>query len=480
MSEMSMLMHGMGLEAFVDERPDVNYELVDVDESELIEAGKQTDFMVGEIVEQQQRVTGLINARDYAAANRETLSEEMATELRSRVIAVLGEDRGARLVGSVENYNGANGLQLLDCGLESIGGMITAALAALVKLIRTGARIMMNFFASAKVVLGNQLRAIGALSSAVDRKIEGWDEFMVNVNNNNPTKPTGYTPGGGAGYFDQKVEPLKAATKPGGPTASSLDFTELALAVGDELIVPGDLATALRMTANHVEGVCLDVTAGLNKQYGALLGLFGDADKINDGVQLYAGLQQLSADKFLPIKRLIYQEKESSPHLAVLTTGELLGGDRFTVTIDRAALYASAATQSGNRIRNVNGFRFLTVTMRQIGLLKFPRDHQVRALNRSAAQQTLSIMDKLLKTVIDSPFQAEANELSRNADKIATTTLARMNTSDSVMKTFQEDAMGIISNMTVVTAAGPRLLISYVNNLSTAVRSFVALSGGFN
>lgn len=478
MSEMSMLMHGMGLEAFVDERPDVNYELVDVDDSELIEAGKQTDFMVGEIVEQQQRVSGLIDARDYANANREALSEEMATELRSRVIAVLGEDRGVRLVGSVENYNGANGLQLLDCGLESIGGMITAALAALVKLIRTGARIMMNFFASAKVVLGNQLRAIGVLSSAVDRKIEGWDEFMVNVNKNTPTKPTGYTPG--AGYFDQKVEPLKAATKPGGPTANSLDFAELAMVVGDELIVPSDLASSLRITANHVEGTCLDVTAGLNKQFGALLGLFSDADKINDGLQLYAGLQQLSADKFLPVKRLMYQEKESSPNLAVLTSGELLGGERFVITIDRAALYANAATQSGNRIRNVNGFRFLTVEMRPIGSLKFPRDHQVRALSRSAAQQTLSIMDKLLKTVIDSPFQAEANELSRNADKIATTTLARMNTSDSVMKTFQEDAMGIISNMTVVTAAGPRQLISYVNNLSTAVRSFVALSGGFN
>lgn len=483
MSEMSMLMHGMGLEAFVDERPDVNYERVDVDDSELIEAGKQTDFMIGELAEQQQRVAGLIDARDYALANRESLSEEMASELRSRVIAVLGEDRGVRLVGSVESYNGPNGLQILDCGLESIGGMIRSALAALIKLIRTGARILMNFFASAKVVLGNQLRAIGALSAASNRKIEGWDEFMVNVGNSQSAKPNTYTtpPSMSSSSAATDTTPLKSQpvnnAVPGDLSIST--YTTLAMESGGYLFIPSDFTYALRNTCDTVEGICLDVVGGFNKQYGALLNLFADSIKFKDGIEAFNALQQMSADKFLPMKRLGYDADASTATHSVLTTGVLLGDTRFTVESRREALYATNAQGPDNRLNNAEGLSNIRVYFTAPTTKTWPRGERVKTLSRTAALQSLALIDKLVKAVIDSPLQAEANALSKEADKIASTVIPRLDSTDDRMEQFQSYSVSIMSGMTNLTAAGPRLLITYVNNLASAVREFVELSGDF-
>jgi len=478
MSEMSALLFGIGNEAFEEPLPvSTGYVPVEVDHTELVNADDAMRASDAEINDQMDKVRKLSDAVTYARDVRETITEVEARELQSRVIAVLGDDAGPRLMGSMESYNGPLAGQLLDAGLEGIGSMLRTALAALIKLIRTGFRIMMQFITSAKLVLGRQLKALGELRRATSDKLEGWEEFQITWGNNSGlTVKKG--PGTASGISPiTPITPIAPITPispiGGGQKQLSAAYARLLTKTeGNVLKAPTNMSGELRDTARIMKMAVIPAVDGVNRHFGAVLDMLEDADRMDMG-QRYNALNQLTYDKFLPMNMLLVG-RESNKFGTVLSTTPVLGDYELRANINPLNLVNGFAGKTGDQqgaLRNLGLVSFNFTRTEKASATGTP---ELTSLSRQEALLSIACVEDLLKTVIDYGLDATAARLGGEADKVVTRVLPRL--TDGSDDTFTSQMTMAIGTLSRLTNMLPQSVVSYTNNLTNAVKQYVEIS----
>lgn len=487
MSEMSALLFGIGNEAFEEPLPvSTGYVPEDVDHTELVNADVAMRASDADITDQMDKVRKLTDAVTYARDVRETITEVEARELQSRVIAVLGDDAGPRLMGSMESYNGPLAGQLLDAGLEGIGNMLRTALAALIKLIRTGFRIMMQFINSAKLVLGRQLKALSELRRATHDKLEGWEEFQISWGNNSGLSvKTG--PGAASGITPMTpITPITPIT-PMTPITSMTPMSPignrpkqlsaayarlLTMTEGNVLKAPTNLSSTLRETARIMKVAVIPAVDGVNRHFGAVLDMLEDADRMNMD-QRYKAVNQLAYDKFLPMNSLLVG-RESNKFNTVLSSQPVLGDYELRMAISPLNLATGYAERQDDKEGALRSLGLTSINFNRTQKASDTGTPELTSLSRQDALLSIACVEDLLKTVIDYGLDNAAARLGGVADKVVTRVLPRLTDGrDDVFTTNMTYAVSTLSRLTNML---PQSVVSYTNNLTNAVKQYVEIS----
>lgn len=473
MSDMSMAMFGIGVEAFDDTPPASDYVRVVVDTAELIGVDNEFQKSNSSLSASITEVSSINDTRVYAESMRGSISETSAIELQNRVMAVVGSERAALIVGSVESYNGAIGEQILNASLESIGGMLQKALAYLIKLIRTGAQIMLRFFSSAKLVLGRQLTAVNELRRSIGNKLEGWEEFQISIADGVTVK---YSKPGN--QTNDNVVSLDFGSADEGDI-SPMDFyrvhaSMISMTVRDHLIIPSPFVQTLKDTVRTLTDVITETAIGYDKHYACVLEAISDASKMPEANRLDA-LSHLTLDKFLPLSKML-ADKTSNEYQTRYSSAMMLGDYQMRIAAPPTIMFA-ARGKVAQPIDVVNGFSAMSFTLQCVEPQRKGLTGYVPSLSRSDSLKVLDIAEELLKRVINSGLDKWAADLSREADMIASRVLPRMyggNYNDDDYRTALVQALG---TMTRITSAVPRDTVAYSNRLTNAIKHYVELSG---
>lgn len=478
MSDMSMFMHGIGNEAFEDTPVASDYVRVVVDTAELVGIDGEVRANSAELVESVAQVQRIRETRAYAESIRDSLSEEVAEELQRRVAEVVGSDQAMLIVGSVESYNGSLGNQLLNAGLESIGSVLQKALAFLINLIRTGAKIMMRFFASAKLVLGRQLTAINELRRSVNNKLEGWEEFQITIGEGKGVVVKHGKSGTVLNNNDNVVDIDFGGTADAGDISPTSFYrvhaSALGMTKGGRLAIPSPFIPALNDTARMVEDVLIESAIGFDKHYSCVLDVIKDAAKMPEANRLDA-MNHLTLDKFLPLSKMTV-DRSSNEFQTRINGPVMLGDIQLNITATPKITYA-ASGRNVNGIDVVSGYATLGMALICVEPQNRTFTGYVNALNKRDSLKALDIVDALLNRVINAGLDKWASDLSRDADYVASRVLPSMyggNYNDEAYRTALVQGMG---NLTRITSAMPRDMVAYTNQMTNAVKHYVELSG---
>jgi len=449
MSDIAMLLEGVGLEAFDDAQAPTPALDLTVDLTPLTETSAVVDTALGEMEAERQRLVGLRDAYDYGQSMRETLSESAAADLQQRVIAVLGEERATTIVGSVESYNGPLAGSLLTCGLESISGFLRNAIAELIRLIRTGIRTMMQYFSSARVVLGKQLEANDLLRKALGSSDAPWQNWALEVKD----VYRGVTIG---------------SAKVTGPQLRALCTTD-----GSSLTVPEDFVGILKSTAHFILNSAIPGLSGLNDHYAAILQVVRKSPSMSEPSR-FLHLAQLHIDRFVPANRLLASGPDKHG-MCMLSTNQLMGAKVFNIRATPIVMHQRYG-HDANALEVVKQMSQTTAGVNSVNLRNVRTQLSVRALSQPAGLASLDQVDYIANVFLKLDYADDMNTLAKVADRLAHEVLLQLD-GDSRMD-FCGRVTEIMSALTRVTASATRELIAYVNELCDAVRAYVSVSAG--
>jgi len=476
MTSIAGFISGSGLEGFED-TPAVTDLPDDVRDDELAEVSRDVDLTVQALNDQQQRVATLTDVRAYGESIRATLTPAEITELQRRVVAVVGEERGLTIVGSVEHYGGSTGQYVLDAGLESVGAMLRAALEALIKLIRTGAKVMMRFFSSAKVVLGRQLKALVDLKNSVNNKLEGWEEFQISIGGGTGVK-VNHGPSGT--IFDpQADEPLTPYAADDGKrlTPDALYRVHASLlsvtSANGTLRIPSPFVPVLKETVSELQGVVLKSAEGFCELYDDVMGAVKAAAKASDA-NVDAIFNSLVLEKYVPLSKMKIG-RDSNEFQTRVYSKSMLGDVDFNFYGPPCVVFAAAGRNTNDVLKSANSYASMGMSLGCRNPERTELDGSVLSLNKKDSLAAIASVEDLVDSIISSKLDKASGELAKQADEIASRVLPSLDTGKA-----SDDYRGAIaramSNLTGITGALPRDLISYANQLTNAVKHYVEVS----
>lgn len=458
MADLLSLMHDVGLEAFVDESTVYTPEQVDV--TELIGVGNESRVADDNLNESVQRLTQLGEAVVYADQMRDNLSETAALELQSRVIAVLGEERGTRLVGSVESYNGPLGNQILNAGLESLGSILLAAVNTVLKLIRTCIQIMVRFVMSAKRVLGNQLKAISKLVNDI-RNREFNTQFKIVITGKGVTATTGND------ILNDD------------PVSGLLTFREVAalsIFVDGDFVIPSDFTATLRETCIGLQTV-RDVAMGINTYYDNVLSLLKESREVSSDEQRYVMAAGVTLDRCLPLSQLVNVRAATTQFNVVLEDKPMLGAKQLRVSAPPKTMYRGSGIPNGKDV--LRGMASIKIELLGYGRGQAKDPDDITSLSKQEALNSLELVKTMVEGLLTGGYDDEAARLAKLSEQLVSRTLPYIGDMES-NNDFRTSMLSAIGSLTTVTSGFSRMSVSYANNLISAVRRYVELSAGLN
>lgn len=457
MSDLSMLMLGIGNEAFEDSDPYVS-EVVDVTELESI--NNEARVASDNLVDSTQRLTQLSEAIEYGESVRGTITETEARELQSRVIAVLGEERGASLVGSVESYNGALSGQILNASLESLGGMLKSAVDFILKLIRNCIQIMLRFVMSAKRVLGNQLKAVTKLINDI-RNREFNAQFKIVISGKGVTATTGND------ILNDD------------PVSGLLTFREVATLSTFEdgdFVIPTDFVNALRETCTGLLTV-RDVAMGINTYYDHVLSLLKESREASSDEARYVMAAGVTLDRCLPLSQLVNVRAATTQFNVVLEDKPMLGAKQLRVSAPPKTMYRGSGIPNGKDV--MRGMASIKIELLGYGRGQAKDPDDVTSLSKADAVNTLELVKSMVESLLTGGYDDEAARLAKLSEQLVSRTLPFIGDMES-NNDFRTSMLSAIGTLTTVTTGFSRMSVSYSNNLITAVRRYAELSAGLN
>jgi hypothetical protein len=470
MSDMSMFMHGIGIEAFVDEPEPSDYQPEPVDTTELEVLNKEAAAVNMEVDAQSKRITQLTDARDYAESVRGSLSEVEATELRRRVTEALGDEQSVRIVGSVESYNGPLGNDLLNAGLESIGSFIAKAIATLIRLIRTGISIFMRFITSAKIVLGSTAKNIGRLRDAVKKRMT-WREDAISIT------------GADIAALRKQNQPTADMDAPatrasGSDTMTLMQLRALCYAQNGGVMLPSPFVPALRDTVSQYKTVVMPAMTGCRDYFGALLSLIRDSVDMPDDAERFKATNHLTADKFIPVDKFPLSRNDSEFSHA-LASKQLLGNVVLNVTAPPSVLFKDYKRSEAMAVGHGLGAFWAELMIDDGMAAQAPVGGiVVKPLTKVEAEQATAAIADLLDAVMDSELSDKAFKLGKEADELAARILPRLSDGNGDLDSFKAAMVRAMSALSSLTNGLPRASVSYVNRLSNSVGAYVEISAG--
>lgn len=461
MSDMSLVMYDIGIESFDDTPPDTGYRHPIIDDTVLEEEGRKVVEIGDQINEETKRVVLLNDARAYGESARGTLSEAAAVELQRRVMIAVGEDRATLIVGSVESYNGGLGEQLLNAGLEGIGNILRTVVETLIKLIRTGGRILFNFLTSSKAILSRQIRAIGELTGVVKNKLEGWEEFEINIRSGvkvTHTKPDGL-PMDEAVYADRMTSMLPENVR------------ALCKAQNGKLYFPSEFTTELRITFSQLQHVSATLY-GLEAQDTGIMTMIQRAASTPepDDVNPFIGL---TMEEYYPISKMATL-RDSNQFNTRIVGLVMLGDYQLKITAPPIAVYKSSAksVQSAESARAVGN---LDITFSCQEPNKDTSSVVIPSLSREDAMRVLDTAETMVDSMLNVNSALDKALRSSNYEKTLNKLYAIQagKYADLDYVTLLTQAMGKLTTTRNALATGA---VGYTNRLANALRQYVAVS----
>ena len=482
MSDLSSFVLGMGLEAFDDsaDRVELEQEVVDVSELEVIDKEATTNEVA--VVEQSKRFSALVDARDFGESKRTELDERVAIELQRRVMEAVGEDRAALVVGSVESYNGGLGEHILSASLESIGGMLQAAIATLVRLIRTGISIFMRFITSARIVLASTKNNLVKLREAI-KKSKNWRTDSIGITGDDINKVRTKYEGTNldttlvqddltGGNSDVPVTVYQTPT-----SLSVRHATALCLGESGGLRFPQPFVPALKASVGEYETVVIPSTSGVRDYFRAVMSLIKDSTDMKDDDERFKASDALTLDKFLPISKMT-MEGRGNEFSATYNSKPMLGNMSLSLTAPLGVIERDYKRTDTMRVAHGIGsisFGFTATDPRSSSASI--RGIAIKPLTEQEASQAAALIAGLLDEITDGDLDNKAHLLGKESDELAARVLPRLSDSGNInnFKTSMVQAMSVLS---VITNNLPRTSVSYVNTLSNAVSAYIRISAG--
>lgn len=471
MSDMSMFVLGLGLEAFDDVSARGDYQHPVIDGIELETAAHELANAGAHITENTQRVVALNDARVYGEGIRSTLTEAAACELQRRVMVAVGEDRATLVVGSVENYNGSLGEQLLNAGLESVGNILRTVLETLAKLIRTGVKMLFSYLTSAKAVLGRQLRAVAELTGVVKLKLEDWEEFQISIGGGNATVVHGKSGTLGSVGVEpvQPVEPVYVARQ------ISLDPANarlLSKTQSNVLRFSDDVVADLKETMLQLGGVVKGTLFGLDQQDNGIMNMIIEAARTPepDDVNPFIGLV---VENCYPVSKMI-TTRASNEFNVHLESAVLLGDYQLKISAPPTAVYKATAKRATSA-ESARAMANLDVSFTCQQPTSAAKYSTVTSLSRDQAIKALDLTEFMIEAIISQNDTLTKNLRSYNYDQALNKLYSFQSGkyADPEYVTLLTQAMRHLSNAGDVLT--PQVT-GYVNRLSNAVRQYVAVS----
>lgn len=473
MSDLSSVVLGMGLEAFDDTPPDTGYRHPVIDDTELEAEGRKVAIVCDQITEETNRVVMLNDARAYGEGSRAALSEVAALELQRRVMSAVGESRAVLVVGSVESYNGPLGEQLLNAGLEGIGNILRSVIETLIRLIRTGTKILFNFLTSSKAILSRQLRAIGELTGAVKNKIEGWEEFQISIGGGN-TKVIHGKSGTLAGSNSVTADDLPIDEAVYAERMVSMlpaNVRALCKTQNTTLRFPKEFLTELRETSKQLE-VVAGTLHGLEAQDTGIMTMIQRAaiTPEPDDVNPFIGL---TIEEHYPTSKMA-TIRESNQFNTRLAGVILLGDYQLKITAPPIAMFKASAKKTTS-FESARALGNIDVVFECVEPNLDPSSVTIPSLSRADALKVLdqaeAIVDSMLNVnnALDKSLRSRTYEQTLN--KLYTIQSGKYADLDYI--TLLTQAMGKLNTTRDTLATG---VVSYANRLANALRQYVAVS----
>lgn len=476
MSDLAMLFNDVGLEAFIEPEAVSTYESQVIDVAELVAEETAVKDSLVSLTENRERVTALVDIVGYAEDSRETMSESVARELQSRVIAVLGEERTTLVMGSMESYNGPLADQILNAGLETIGGMIVAGVKTLWRIIRNAVLILVRFFTSARVVLGKQIKATSELAREIkSRPSDKWVD--------RPLQFTGAdiaalreTPAGDVDKLD-----MEADTK-GKVTLTRRDAIALTyLDSRGEITFPVDVSSALRVTAAVIHDHILNVATVSNAKMKNMLGVLNSPSVAYDATLSMSRVDhRLVGYGFgdsLNLDKLTLATKESNKDVAVYYTKPILGALKMRLEIPTLVRDGASGWNASRAKEYLAGYSKVAIRLARDPAIRRIDDLVVPPAKQADAVGALAVLNTFLDMIINTNVVSETKALADQLEKMMSSDTFVIK-ADLDNKELVAYLPQMLSELIRISNETPRLCIAYANNLSNATRRYIEASAG--
>ncbi|QXO10295.1 hypothetical protein pEaSNUABM37_00336 [Erwinia phage pEa_SNUABM_37] len=482
MSDMSLFMHGIGLEAFDDSADKVVLEQEVVDVSELVILDNEAATNEAAVTEQSKRVAVLTEARVFGESKRNELDEKVAVELQRRVMEVVGDSRATLIVGSVESYNGSIGESILNASLESIGGMIQTAIATLVRLIRTGISIFMRFITSARIVLASTKSNLSKLREAI-KKSKNWRTESIGITGDDISKVKTKYEGNvfdttliqtdmTGGSSEVPVTLLQTPTTLSARHAMSLCFGE-----SGGLRFPQPFVPALKATVGEYESMVIGSTTGMRDYFRAVMSLIKDSADMKDDDERFKASDALTLDKFLPISKMT-MSRGGNEFSATFVSKQMMGNVELSLHAPLGVVMQDYKRTDTMRVGHGIGSIDLSLATSDIHSSKASiRGIAIKPLTEQEANQAAALVAGLLDEVTGSDLNDKAHLLGKESDELAARVLPRLSDTGNI-NNFKASMVQAMSTLSSLTTNLPRNSVGYVNSLSNAVTAYIRISAG--